>query len=118
MQLTGRSRFFLFILGIMTTFSFIIPVKPNGTVKALDVLSQLKEQLYSYEIIVAEGTRPSRQRNLAAEQSKGDILYFLDDDSCVKTDCLTQCAQAFEDLTVAVAGGPSLTPDSDSRLQH
>lgn len=102
----------------MQTFSFIIPVKPDGTIKALDVLKQLKGQLYPYEILIAEGTRPSCQRNLAAKQSKGDILFFLDDDSCVKTDCLTQCAQAFEDLTVAVAGGPSLTPDSDSRLQH
>lgn len=102
----------------MPTFSFIIPVKPNGAIKALDALEQLKGQVYPYEIFIAEGTRPSRQRNLAAEQSQGDILYFLDDDSCVSVDCLTQCAQAFEDLSVAVAGGPSLTPDSDSHLQH
>lgn len=102
----------------MPTFSFIIPVKPGGYIKALVPLKQLKGQVYPYEILVAEGTRPSRQRNLAAEQSQGDILYFLDDDSCVSADCLTQCAQAFEDLSVAVVGGPSLTPDSDSRLQH
>ncbi len=102
----------------MPTFSFIIPVKPDGAIKALDALKQLKEQLYPFEILVAEGTRPSRQRNLAAEQSQGDILYFLDDDSCVMPDCLTQCAQAFEDLSVAVVGGPSLTPATDTRLQH
>lgn len=102
----------------MPTFSFIIPVKPDGTIKALEVLEQLTGQVHPYEILIAEGTRPSRQRNLAAEQSQGDILYFLDDDSCVMADCLTQCAQAFEDLSVAVVGGPSLTPDSDSRLQH
>ncbi|MFA7061431.1 MAG: glycosyltransferase [Pedobacter sp.] len=102
----------------MPTFSFIIPVKPDAPIKALDVLQQLKEQLYPYEIIIAEGTLPSRQRNLAAKQSQGDILYFLDDDSCVMPDCLIQCAQTFEDLSIAVVGGPSLTPDSDSRLQH
>ncbi|OGR23696.1 MAG: glycosyl transferase family 2 [Desulfuromonadales bacterium GWD2_54_10] len=102
----------------MLTFSLIIPVKPGGTTKALYALMQLKGQVYPYEILIAEGTSPSRQRNLAAEQARGDILYFLDDDSCVVPDCMTQCAQAFGDLSVAVVGGPSLTPDSDSRLQH
>ena len=102
----------------MLTFSFIIPVKPGGTTKALDALNQLKGQVHPYEILIAEGTSPSRQRNLAAEQAQGDILYFLDDDSCLAPDCMTQCAHAFEDLSVAVVGGPSLTTDSDSRLQH
>ena len=102
----------------MPTFSFIIPVKPYGTIKALEVLNQLEAQLYPYEILIAEGTRPSRQRNLAVERSQGDILYFLDDDSCITIDCMAQCAHAFEDLSVAVVGGPSLTPASDSRLQH
>lgn len=102
----------------MPTFSFIIPVKPNGIVKALDALIQLQDSSHPYEIIVVEGTKPSRQRNLAAEQSRGDILYFLDDDSCVVADCLTLCSKAFEDSAAAVVGGPSLTPDSDSRLQQ
>lgn len=102
----------------MPTFSFIIPVKPNGAIKALDVLTQLKDQVYPYEILIAEGTKPSRQRNLAAEQAHGEILFFLDDDSSVVPDCLSQCAKAFDDTSVAVVGGPSLTPDSDSRLQH
>lgn len=102
----------------MPTFSFIIPVKPGGGIKALDAIKQIKEPEHPYEVLIAEGTRPSRQRNLAAEQSRGDILYFLDDDSCVVTDCLPRCVEAFEDPSVAVAGGPSLTPDSDSRLQH
>lgn len=102
----------------MTTFSFIIPVKPGGTVKALTALQQLEEQGYPYEILITEGTAPSRQRNQAAQQCHGDILYFLDDDSRVVTDCLAQCAGALADPSVAVAGGPSLTPADDTRLQH
>ena len=102
----------------MPTFSFIIPVKPGGTVKALETLQQLKEQACPYEILVAEGTRPSRQRNLAAQQCHGDILYFLDDDSRVVADCLAQCAEALADPSVAVVGGPSLTPGEDTPLQQ
>lgn len=101
----------------MPTFSFIIPVKPHGAVKALESLRQVEDQ-QSFEVLVAEGRHPSIQRNLAAKSSSGDILYFLDDDSRVAADCLTQCARAMADPSVAVAGGPSLTPASDSRLQH
>jgi len=102
----------------MPTFSFIIPVKPHGAVKALEALRQIKEQEQSFEVLVAEGTNPSLQRNLAAQRSKGDVLYFLDDDSCVVADCLTQCAKALADPSIAVAGGPSLTPEENSPLQR
>ncbi len=102
----------------MPSFSFIIPVKPGGTVKALKVLRQITSQKHPHEILVAEGSQPSRQRNLAAQQARGDILYFLDDDSMVSTDCLVHCAGALEDPSVAVAGGPSLTPPGDSPLQR
>ena len=102
----------------MLKFSFIIPVKPGGAVAALDALRLLDAAAFPFEILIAEGKMPSRQRNLAAEQSRGDLIYFLDDDSRVVVDCLAQCAAAFEDPQVAVVGGPSLTPDYDSRLQH
>jgi succinoglycan biosynthesis protein ExoA len=102
----------------MLSFSIIIPVKPGGNVKALEALCSLVPQSYPYEILVAEGSEPSRQRNLAAEKAQGDILYFLDDDSEVVADCLAQCASVMECPGFAVAGGPSITPDSDSCLQQ
>lgn len=102
----------------MPTYTFIIPVKPGGFIKALESLHQLKGQDYPFEILIAEGTRPSRQRNLAAEQSQGDVLFFIDDDSQVSPDCLIQCTTALNDPVVAVVGGPSLTPGNDSRFQH
>lgn len=100
----------------MPTFSFIIPVKPGISPKALESLSQLAH-LHLVEILVAEGKNPSRQRNLAAQQAKGDILFFLDDDSIVSSDFLQVCSDAFADTSVAVVGGPSLTPESDTFLQ-
>lgn len=102
----------------MPTFSFIIPSKPGETIKALGALSKLDAGDFPHEILIAEGRQPSRQRNLAANQANGDVLYFLDDDSLVSPDCLTLCIAAFNDPLVAVAGGPSLTPDTDSWLQQ
>lgn len=102
----------------MTTFSFIIPVKPGGYIAALASLQDLQTSPYPFEILIAEGCSPSRQRNRAVNEALGEVIYFLDDDSYVSPDCLTQCAQILEDPRVAVVGGPSLTPPSDSLLQQ
>jgi hypothetical protein len=101
-----------------TKVAIIIPVKPGGTVSALSRLRGLDYPVDACEIMVAEGKQPSRQRNLAAAAASGDILYFLDDDSLVEPDFLRRAVRHFDDQSVAVVGGPSLTPDSDSDLQH
>lgn len=102
----------------MIRFSVIIPVKPGGHVRALKRLPAAGYPDNCLEIIVAEGCNPSRQRNRAAELAEGDVLYFLDDDSLTSPGFLHRAAAHFADPSVAVAGGPSLTPDSDSPLQH
>ena len=98
--------------------SIIIPVKPGGAVRALEPLRAASCPPDRYEVIVAEGTRPSCQRNLAAAAARGDILYFLDDDSLIDPDNLDRLAHHFADPAVAVVGGPSLTPAEDSPLQQ
>jgi len=102
----------------MPTFSFIIPVKPGGFVAAVESLRHIAAPPDRFEVLIAEGCSPSRQRNAAANEAQGEIIYFLDDDSHVSPDCLTLCAEIMEDPDVAVAGGPSLTPSSDSLLQQ
>ncbi len=101
----------------MTSYSFIIPVKPGGTITALSSLQDIPSTI-RHEILVAEGTNPSRQRNLAAEQAQGDILYFMDDDSQLAINALEQCTHYFENKEIAVIGGPSLTPATDTFLQR
>jgi hypothetical protein len=98
--------------------SIIIPVKPGGEVTALGRLRDPDYPTGSLEIIVAEGRCPSRQRNMAAGAAAGEILYFLDDDSRVAPGFLSRAAHHFDDPAVAVVGGPSLTPETDSLLQH
>ncbi len=98
--------------------SIIIPVKPGGYVAALGPLHELDADSPDYEVIVAEGKRPSRQRNMAAAVARGDILYFLDDDAAVPPDALKRVAAAFSAPAVAVVGGPSITPADDTIFQR
>jgi succinoglycan biosynthesis protein ExoA len=102
----------------MSTFSFIIPVKPGGFIAALEPLRHLSAPSDCFEILVAEGCSPSRQRNAAVNSARGEVIYFIDDDSRVSTNCLTICESLLEDSNVAVIGGPSLTPPTDSPLQQ
>lgn len=98
--------------------SIIIPVKPGGAVKALECIKWLDYPEERLEIFVSEGTQPSRQRNEAARRAKGEIVYFLDDDSCPVPDALKRIVRHFEDEKVAAVGGPSITPEGDSLLQR
>lgn len=101
------------------TFTIIIPVKPGGAVRALQRLrSTVEYPAERFEVLVAEGCQPSRQRNLAAAEARGEILYFLDDDSLTAPGFLRCAARHFADPTVAVVGGPSLTPETDSLFQR
>lgn len=102
----------------MPKFSFIIPVKPGGTITALKALHGLNSEAFPFEVLVSEGCRPSLQRNMAVQEAAGDIVYFLDDDSQVAVSCLAIVAGIMADPAVGVAGGPSLTPADDSPLQR
>lgn len=98
--------------------SIIIPVKPGGSVAAIAGLQNLQPDSPEHEVIIAEGKKPSCQRNLAAREASGEILYFLDDDAIAVPDALTRIAACFADRSVAAVGGPSLTPPSDSTFQR
>jgi len=98
--------------------SIIIPVKPGGRVSALAALRKADYPPAFLEILVTEGRQPSRQRNRAAAVAGGEILYFLDDDSQISPGFLHKAVRHYDEPAVAAAGGPSLTPDTDSPLQH
>ncbi len=102
----------------LPTVSIIIPVKPGGRVGALEAVGRLDYPPEKIEVFVSEGNCPSKQRNEAAKVSTGEILYFLDDDSRPSAGNLKSMAEHFMDPAAAVVGGPSLTPESDSFLQH
>jgi cellulose synthase/poly-beta-1,6-N-acetylglucosamine synthase-like glycosyltransferase len=100
------------------TISLIIPVKPGLEPLALKRILALAWQSDRFELLIAEGTNPSHQRNEAARQAWGEILYFLDDDSQVVSDALQRLERHFSDPRVVAVGGPSLTPVTDTLLQQ
>jgi GT2 family glycosyltransferase len=102
----------------VATFSIIIPVKPGGYVAACEHLKKILPDDPRYEILLAEGSAPSQQRNLAARAASGEILYFLDDDSLINPENLALCSDGMNNPAVAVVGGPSITPAGDSWLQQ
>ncbi len=99
-------------------FSIIIPVKPGGELPALSGIAKATYPCELFELLVAYGCRPSAQRNLAAREARGEILYFLDDDSRVDPGFLERAAGHYREAQVAAVGGPSLTPGTDSALQR
>ena len=98
--------------------SIIIPVKHGGEVRALAAIAEASYPSELLEVLVAYGSQPSAQRNLAAQEAKGELLFFLDDDSRVAPAFLEIAASHYRHPKVAAAGGPSLTPDTDSALQR
>jgi len=102
----------------MLSFSIIIPVKPGGYVAACEHLKTTMSGDPQYEVLLAEGCSPSVQRNRAAREASGDILYFLDDDSLILPENFALCSAGMNDPAVAVVGGPSITPADDSPLQQ
>lgn len=98
--------------------SVIIPVKRGGEARALSGIERASYPSDLFEVLVAYGSQPSVQRNLAAREAKGELLFFLDDDSLVAPGFLEVAARNFLDPKVAAAGGPSLTPKTDSALQR
>lgn len=101
----------------MKKISIIIPVKPGGEVRAFGPLRSVDYPDEAFEVLLAEGCSPSRQRNEAASMAEGEVLYFLDDDSMAASDCLQSISRHYEDSSVVAVGGPSLTLPTDSPMQ-
>jgi cellulose synthase/poly-beta-1,6-N-acetylglucosamine synthase-like glycosyltransferase len=70
------------------------------------------------EIIVARGVQPSAQRNAGMKAARGDLLYFLDDDSAPEPGNLRRAVAHFSDLKVQMVGGPNLCPREAPPLEQ
>jgi succinoglycan biosynthesis protein ExoA len=66
----------------LPTVTIIIAARPDqADVKAVTAARQLDYPPELLEIIVARGKQPSVQRNTALRAARGELVYFLDDDS-------------------------------------
>ena len=102
----------------LPTVTIIIPAKPDlAEILALQAGRGLDYPRELLEIILARGKHPSVQRNTALRQARGDIVYFLDDDSCPPSDNLLRAAAHFADPAVKMAGGPNICPTEAPALE-
>jgi len=99
-------------------FTIIIPVAEGASYsKTLKAIKKLNYTQSKVEVILVFGNHPARQRNLAALKAKGDILYFLDNDSVPDKNNLELINQFMQENKAEVMGGPSLSEKNDSFFQ-
>lgn len=120
----------------MIVYSFIIPVKAindyvRETVGHLQELDRTDWEAFvvtdAEESVEAGDSRitflssgpagPASKRDLAAEQSCGDILVFLDDDAYPNSDLLDVLDGAFKGGHAAI-GGPAVTPKDATFMER
>ena len=97
----------------------IIAARPGQA----DVIAANAAQQFDYpsdkiEIIVARGKQPSVQRNRAVAEARGELIYFLDDDSVPAADNLQRGVRHFKESSVQIVGGPNLVPADSSPLER
>lgn len=99
----------------------IVPSKPEENAsKAIEALIRLGLPPDRLEILHVTGRHPSVQRNRAAREASGDVLYFLDSDAEPGPGTFRRLADLFDGPAPPrlLAGGPSWTPSSDSPFQQ
>src|SRR5713226_1182697 len=93
----------------------IIPVHPAKTEARAAVASrQLDYPREKLEILVVRSTDlstfPSMKRNAAIRAARGELIYFLDDDSIPQPDNLRRAVAHFNDPDIKMLGGPNCCP--------
>jgi len=103
----------------MPSVTVIIPARPDAVeidaVRAARALDYPPEKL---EIILARGKQPSAQRNAALKEARGDLIYFLDDDSVPEPKNLRRIIGHFSDPNVKMVGGPAICPADAPPLEQ
>jgi succinoglycan biosynthesis protein ExoA len=99
--------------------TIIIPARPDeGEVMALAAAQALDYPADRLEIILARGKQPSVQRNAALRAARGEIIYFLDDDSLAQPRNLRRAIEHFRQPQVQMVGGPNLCPPEAPFLEQ
>jgi succinoglycan biosynthesis protein ExoA len=103
----------------LPSVSVIIAARPGqADIKAIAAAQRLDYPPEFLEIIVARGRQPSVQRNTALRAARGELVYFLDDDSIASPDNLRRVASHFSDARVQMVGGPNVCPPDAPSLEQ
>jgi succinoglycan biosynthesis protein ExoA len=103
----------------LPSVTVLIAARPEqADIKAVTACRALDYPADKLEIIVARGKQPSVQRNAALKASRGELIYFLDDDSVAQPQNLHRAAAHFRDSQVKMLGGPNLCPPEAPLLEQ
>ncbi|MEK6793534.1 MAG: glycosyltransferase [Spirochaetota bacterium] len=99
--------------------TFIIPHRETESIdNVLRCVRALDHPQKSIEVLAVSGDQPSVQRNACIRKAKGEIVYFLDNDSEVHAGNITHAVSLFQkDERIAVVGGPAEPKESDTAIQ-
>ena len=103
----------------LPTVTIIIAAPPDK----LEVLAVAAARRLDYppdklEIILARGKQPSVQRNAALRAARGELIYFLDDDSRPAPENLRRAVEPFKSPEVKMLGGPNLCPPDAPAIEQ
>ncbi len=97
----------------------VIAARPGqAEVPAVGASQRLDYPPDRLEILVARGRQPAVQRNAAMRAARGELIYFLDDDSLPPPDNLRRAVAHFADPQVQMVGGPNLCPPEAPKLEQ
>lgn len=91
--------------------TILVAARPEQVeVKAVEASRRLEYARGRMEVLVARGKQPSAQRNVGIQSAKGEVIYFLDDDSVPEPRNLKRALRHFADPKVQMVGGPNVCP--------
>jgi succinoglycan biosynthesis protein ExoA len=103
----------------LPTVTVIIAARPEQVeIKAVTASRALDYPAEKLEILVARGKQPSAQRNAAIKAARGELIYFLDDDSVPPPENLRRVVPHFNNPRVQMVGGPNLCPSDAPALEQ
>lgn len=97
---------------------------PNPRVSIIIPLKSGREIRYpmqpgpGQELLIVVGSNVSYQRNQGAQQARGEVLYFLDDDCQIDAKNLELALRLMDEGEWAAVGGPSLTHPQAGYWEH
>ena len=104
-----RYKYIYDLFGMLATqtvppFEVIVPDQTPFNERPENFYEEFKERL-NLRVLDIDQPSLTRPRNIAAEQAKGDVLLFLDDDIVIKDDFIESHIQVMEKENVDVVNG-------------
>jgi len=103
----------------LPSVTVLIPTRPDlAEIIALAGARALDYPPDKLEILVVRGKQPSVQRNEGLKAARGELVYFLDDDSAPLPGNLRRAVEQFRDSKVKIIGGPNVCPPDAPELER